>query len=110
MKFLKVLFFALAFSISAQGEMKEIVIDSFGYGYVPQEIVLQAGEKVKLILSSSGGNHGLASKELGFNLKATDNKSMSVEITPEKSGTYKAKCSVPCGSGHSDMSLNIIVK
>ena len=99
-------FFILAQRIFAQ----DIVIDAFDWGYKPDKVILKKGEPVKLTLTSSDGKHGLGSKELGFNLKASPEKPETIEFTPDKVGTFEGDCTVSCGRGHRDMKVTFEVQ
>ena len=108
MKMFKILGLCTLLSATLLG--KEIQVVAYDWGYEPKEVVLKKDEPVKLTLVSKDGDHGLGSKELGFNLEAAPGKPASVEITPTKVGEYTGKCTIPCGSGHKKMLLKIKVE
>jgi cytochrome c oxidase subunit 2 len=79
--------------------------------FMPDHVVLHVGKRQTLRFTSTGGVHGVASKELG--IPATTiaaGQPVSVVITPKKAGTYKVQCTIVCGPGHADMLLTIEVK
>lgn len=108
MKIFKILGLCTLLSVALLG--KEIEVTAYNWGYEPKEIVLKKDEPVKLTLISKEGDHGLESKDLGFNLEASPGKTQSVEIKPDKVGEYTAKCTLPCGLGHKKMFLKIKVQ
>ena len=108
MKIFKILGLCTFLSATLLG--KEIDITAYNWGYEPKEIVLKKDEPVKLTLISKEGDHGLGSRDLGFNLEASPGKAQTVEITPKEVGEYNAKCTLPCGSGHKKMLLKIKVE
>lgn len=108
MKGLKILGLCTLLSVTLLG--KEIQIVAYEWGYEPKEIVLKKDEPVTLTLVSKEGDHGLGSKELGFDLEASPGKPESIEIKPTEVGEYIGKCTVPCGLGHKKMLLKIKVE
>ena len=108
MKMFKILGLCTLLSATLLG--KEVQVVAYNWGYEPKEIVLKKDESVKLTLVSKEGDHGLGSKELGFDLEASPGKPDSAEIKPTKNGEYIGKCTVPCGSGHKKMLLKIKVE
>jgi mono/diheme cytochrome c family protein len=70
-------------------------------GFSPDRIVLQAGETVKLRISSPDVVHGLAIPGLGVNVdEITPGKVVEVEITPEHPGRYAFACIRWCSADH----------
>jgi cytochrome c oxidase subunit II len=95
------------------GQVKHAVriieVESFKYGYNPDPIVVKAGEKVKLLLTSKDVTHGFAITDLGINVKVPPNKTTVFEFVPKKIGTYKIYCTVYCGLGHGNMHGTLVV-
>jgi cytochrome c oxidase subunit 2 len=81
------------------------------FTFTPAKITTHVGEKTTLRLTSSGGVHGLESKELGIpQTVIVPGKTVEVTFTPEKAGTYKIPCAIPCGEGHEKMILVVVVE
>lgn len=79
--------------------------------FVPDHVVLHVGKPQTLRFTSTGGVHGVESKELGLaSTTITPDKPVSVSLIPKKAGTYKVPCSIVCGPGHADMALTVDVK
>jgi cytochrome c oxidase subunit 2 len=79
--------------------------------FAPDHAVLHVGKRQTLRFTSTGGVHGIISKDLGIpSTMIGPGKPVSVSITPKKAGTYKIPCSVMCGPNHADMALTISVK
>ena len=70
---------------------------------------MKKGETVDLALTSSDVTHGVRVRELNLDLRAAKGKTVDVNFTPEKTGTFVGHCSVFCGSGHGKMTLTIHV-
>jgi cytochrome c oxidase subunit 2 len=81
------------------------------FTFAPAKITTHVGEKTTLRLTSSGGVHGLESKELGIpQTVVAPGKTVAVTFTPKKAGTYKLQCAIQCGTGHDKMVLEVAVK
>lgn len=87
----------------------QIVASNFAF--TPAKITTRVGEKTTLRLSSSGGVHGIESKELGIpQTVMAPGKTVAVTFTPKKAGTYKIQCAIQCGTGHDKMVLEVAVR
>jgi cytochrome c oxidase subunit 2 len=87
----------------------EIVASNFTF--TPAKITTRVGEKTTLRLTSSGGVHGLESKELGIpQTVMAPGKAVALTFTPKKAGTYKIQCAIQCGTGHDKMVLEVVVR
>lgn len=79
--------------------------------FSPSTIVLHVGKPQVITFTSTGGVHGVESKDLG--IPATmimPGKPVSVTVTPTKVGTYKLPCTIVCGANHATMLLTVQVK
>ncbi len=88
---------------------KEIEVIAKKYAFMPSEIRLKKGEPVVLKLKSLDRQHGFNCRELGIREDINPDKITDVHLIPEKAGTFAFSCDVFCGSGHDDMSGQIIV-
>lgn len=96
---------------SGNNNVKELVITSFNYGFTQQPVEIKKGDKVKLIVKSTSGVHGVEIPELGvFSGPASPGTDNVVEFVATKSGTFNYFCNIPCGSGHTGMKGQIVVK
>ncbi|BCG58354.1 cupredoxin domain-containing protein [Paenibacillus sp. URB8-2] len=94
-------------TVSPAAAQEEIVIKATNYSFDQKEYHLKKGVPVKITFENESGNHGILVPELNLQL---DGKQNSQVIVPEQAGTFKMTCSVFCGSGHSQMSADIIVE
>lgn len=88
------------------GNAQQVTLTATNFQFDQAEYKVKAGEAVTLTLDSKDGVHGAEIKGLDVNL-GPDKKTQTV--TP-KAGTYEIVCSVPCGSGHTDMKASLIVE
>ena len=70
---------------------------------------VKKGDKVRLLVTSLDVPHGLSIPEYGINERLDPGKTVTVEFTADKTGSFTAFCSVFCGAGHSKMGGQIVV-
>jgi cytochrome c oxidase subunit II len=88
-----------------------IDISAANWKFTPAVITVEAGQPVTLRLTAASGVHGIQSDELGIKKTAiSPGKFVEVTFTPQKAGTYKIHCAIPCGPGHDEMVITIVVK
>lgn len=97
-------------ALPAQDAGRTISIVASKFAFAPAEVRLKKGETVVLALTSQDTTHGLKSDDLDFNTKIKAGEVTKVTLTPQKTGSFTAKCSSFCGSGHSDMKMTFIVE
>ncbi|QWU17742.1 cytochrome c oxidase subunit 2 [Paenibacillus sophorae] len=94
-------------SVSSAAAQEEIVIKATNFSFDKKEYHLKKGVPVKIVFENESGNHGVLVPELNLQL---DGKNNSQVIVPEQTGTFRMTCAIFCGSGHSQMSADIIVE
>jgi len=92
------------------GELKEFRITARQFQFEPATIEVNKGDQVRLIVTSADVPHGFAIKEYGINERLEAGKPVTIEFTADKEGTFTTFCSVFCGSGHSGMKGQLVVK
>jgi cytochrome c oxidase subunit 2 len=90
---------------SAQAtEPREIQILAKRYAFEPGVIEVAVGEKVRFVMLSADGPHGVEIKK--FKVKKDiprGTKPVTVEFTATEAGRFPILCSEYCGDGHDDM-------
>ena len=101
-----------AAEIQPTGETKEFHVRSFNFGFDPPTIEVNAGDKVRIILTSDDIPHGLAINEFMVNKRVDPSpvEPTVIEFLADKRGEFTFYCSVPCGDGHIDMKGKLIVR
>lgn len=110
----------------ASPAVREITIMARQYGYEPNRIVLDAGERVRLRLASEDVVHGfyldghdleaeIRPGALGFRVRHPSSETEfrqveEVELTAGAPGKYHYRCSVTCGTLHPFMLGELIVR
>ena len=79
------------------------------FEYTPSQITLKKGVPVVLEITALDRDHGFKVPELGVRADLKSGQVTRVRIVPDRTGTFEFRCDVFCGSGHEDMSGEIIV-
>ncbi len=79
------------------------------FEFAPATIELKVGEPVILELSSLDRKHGFSAPGLHLEAVILPGKPTRVRLVPDRAGTFAFHCSVFCGSGHEDMTGQIVV-
>lgn len=88
---------------------QRITIEAKRFSFTPSEITIRKSQPVTLVIGTGDVTHGLVMKELGIRTEVKKGKTSMVTFTPEKTGTFIAKCAYFCGVGHGSMKLTIHV-
>jgi cytochrome c oxidase subunit II len=79
------------------------------FEYTPSQITLKKGVPVVLEVTALDRDHGFKVPELGVRADLKSGQVTRVRIVPDRTGTFEFRCDVFCGSGHEDMSGEIVV-
>jgi cytochrome c oxidase subunit II len=79
------------------------------FEYTPSQITLKKGVPVVLEITAIDRDHGFKVPELGVRADLKSGQVTRVRIVPDRTGTFEFRCDVFCGSGHEDMSGEIVV-
>jgi heme/copper-type cytochrome/quinol oxidase subunit 2 len=66
-------------------------------GFVPARVVLHRGEPARLVVTSGGGEHCFAIDALRVEKRVTSGRPTTVELLPERSGTFVFHCCLESG-------------
>lgn len=89
---------------------KEFKVESYQFGWDPDTIEVNKGDKVRLILSTRDVAHGFAIRDYKINQPIKPGKTSTVEFVADQQGIFTWYCSVFCGAGHGAMKGKLIVK
>lgn len=78
--------------------------------FSPSVITVDAGDTVRLIITSADVDHGFFLPAFGVDEFLQAGKTVSVEFVADKVGTYSFRCNIFCGAGHSGMTGTLIVR
>ena len=96
-------------SQAANSNIVEIDMTAKKFEFSPAVITVNKGDKVKIKITSTDVNHGIAIPDYGISQKVDVGKTEIVEFTADKSGEFTFFCNVFCGSGHKEMKGKLIV-
>ncbi len=100
---------AVSVGVNVGMSARVIPITANNFTFSPAAISVKKGEKITLRLTGKEGNHGFAVADLGINTPVSEGKTVDVDLPTDKAGTFSFRCSVPCGSGHRDMTGTITI-
>src|SRR5262245_56064400 len=117
--FLISLALALAPRSSAQQEPTEPEAKTFEvvarrFAFEPSTIEVTEGDRVRLVVRSADGPHGVEIKE--FRVKKAvprakpGDSPVTIEFVASKPGSFRILCSEYCGNGHDDMTGTLVVQ
>ncbi|MCM8779365.1 MAG: cupredoxin domain-containing protein [Candidatus Omnitrophica bacterium] len=96
------------------GELKdgvrEVEVKAFQYGFSPDPIIVNKGEKIRLKVTSTDVTHGILIPEYKINVTLPPGETKVVEFLADKEGEFMLHCSVYCGIGHGRMHGRLIVR
>jgi len=101
---------AAAAQAPAVGGARTIKMTAELWKFTPSVVTVKKGENVILEVTATSGTHGISIPGLGINETVIQGKTVSIKIPTDKTGTFDFRCSIQCGSGHSDMTGQIIVE
>jgi len=91
-------------------ETAEFHIEASRFRFEPDRIEVSQGQRVRLVLHSLDGAHGLAIPEFGVSLRIPEGGvPVEIEFIADKAGVFPFGCSEYCGVGHADMTGEIVV-
>jgi cytochrome c oxidase subunit II len=93
---------------AAEPRVIEIVAKRFAWE--PSEVQVTVGERVRLVLRTADGLHGIELKKFKITKEIPrGNKPVTVEFTADEAGRFPFLCSEFCGDGHDDMKGMLVV-
>ena len=99
----------LAAAAPASGGERVIQITAKKFEFAPAAIELKVGVPVVLELRSLDRKHGFTVPDLKVDTQIEPGDVTRVRIVPDKRGTFEFHCDVFCGSGHEEMTGQIVV-
>ena len=92
------------------GEPRVIEVVAKRFSWEPAEIQVPVGERVRLVLRTADGLHGIELKKFKISKEIPrGNKPVTVEFTADEAGRFPFLCSEYCGDGHDDMKGVLVV-
>lgn len=94
----------------AQGEPREIPVVAKRFTFEPARIEVTEGERVRLVVTSGDGVHGVEIKKFKVNKKVPrGGGQVTIDFVASAPGEYPILCSEYCGNGHEEMKGSLVV-
>ena len=89
-----------------------IQIEAERFQYIPSQIRVRQGERVRLIFRSRDTTHGvaIAAYQIRKDIPPRGKGETIVEFTADKAGSFTYRCSHLCGAGHAMMRGTLVVE
>ena len=95
---------------SAQDEPRIIEVVAKRFAFEPARIEVTEGERVKLVVTSADGVHGVEIKKFKVEQEsAARRRPVTIEFVAVAAGEFPILCSEYCGDGHEDMKGMLVV-
>ena len=93
----------------AQG-VRTIQVVAKRFGFEPSRIEVAEGERVRLVVTSADGVHGVEIQKFNVNQRIPrGGEPVTIEFVASAAGEYPIACSQYCGDGHDDMKGALVV-
>jgi cytochrome c oxidase subunit 2 len=80
------------------------------FGFEPERIEVTEGDRVRLVVRSADGVHGLGIKKFKVEKKIPRGETVTIDFVASTAGEFPVLCSEYCGKGHDDMKGTLLVK
>jgi len=87
-----------------------VTIHAQRFKFTPSTVTLKLGAPVVLELYADDIEHGFDASEVGLEADVFPGKPVRLPFTPHKAGRFDFHCDVFCGSGHEDMTGELVVE
>jgi cytochrome c oxidase subunit 2 len=94
----------LATPARSGGVARNVRVEASAYAFTPATIEVDPGDRVTIELASTDYVHGLHIEGYDVNLIADPGQPASATFVADRPGTFRIRCSVPCGPLHPFMS------
>jgi len=100
-----------SFQSPAQAEPRTIEIVAKRFTFEPAVVEVTEGERIRLVLTSADGVHGVEIKKFKVNKKIPrGGEAVTIEFVADAPGKFPILCSEYCGNGHDDMKGMLVVE
>ena len=100
---------SVAAMVLAGPKTRVIEIVAKKFEFVPAEIRVKRGETVTLQFTAPEVTMGFNLADFSLRTDIVPGQRATLQLTPDKVGTFTFRCDVFCGSGHEDMNGTLVV-
>ena len=95
---------------AAASAPRAIEVVATRFAFEPARVEVTEGERVKLIVKSGDGVHGVEIKKFKVNKRVPrGGEPVTIEFVASAAGEFPILCSEYCGDGHEDMKGMLVV-
>lgn len=95
---------------AAASAPREIPVVAQRFTFEPSRVEVVEGERIRLVVTSADGVHGVEIKKLKANKKVPrGGEIVTIDFVAPGPGTYPILCSEYCGDGHEEMKGTLVV-
>lgn len=95
---------------AAPGEPRIIEVVAKRFAFEPARIEVSEGERIRLVVTSADGVHGVAIKKFRVEKSVPrGGKPITIDFVASAAGEFPILCSEYCGNGHDDMTGTLVV-
>jgi cytochrome c oxidase subunit 2 len=95
---------------AAASAPREIPVVAKKFGFEPSRVEVTEGERIRLVVTSADGVHGVEIKKLKANKKVPrGGEAVTIDFVAPAPGEYPIVCSEYCGNGHEEMKGALVV-
>jgi cytochrome c oxidase subunit 2 len=91
-------------AVGSGGVARSLRVEASAFAFTPATIEVDPGDRVTIELASTDYVHGLHIEGYDVNLTADPGQPASATFIADRPGTFRIRCSVPCGPLHPFMS------
>jgi cytochrome c oxidase subunit II len=84
-------------------------VTAMRFAFEPGQIEVTEGDRVRLVVHSADGVHGIGIKKFKVEKKIPRGQTVTIDFVASTAGTYPVLCSEYCGEGHEDMKGTLVV-
>ncbi|NIM01514.1 MAG: hypothetical protein GTN89_11805 [Acidobacteria bacterium] len=92
-----------------EARVKKIKMYARNWSWTPDEIRVKKGTRLSLDFVSEDANHAFELKAYKIKVNLPQDKRGQVEFVADKVGTFRWRCSRPCGNGCAKMTGKLVV-
>ena len=95
---------------AAASAPREIPVVAKRFSFEPAHVEVIEGERIRLVVTSADGVHGIEIKKLKADKKVPrGGEQVTIDFVAPVPGTYPIICSEYCGDGHEEMKGALVV-
>ena len=95
---------------AAASAPREIPVVAKRFSFEPARVEVKEGERIRLVVTSEDGVHGLEIKKFRVNKKIPrGGDKVTIDFVASAPGEYPILCSEYCGEGHEEMKGALVV-